>query len=350
MSRATGSDRKRIAVIGSGMSGLTCATELRAAGHEVTVFDKARGPGGRMSTRRQAGATGAHTFDHGAQYFTARDPRFAAAVQAWSKAGVASVWPARFVQVDADCGLRDRGQVERFVGVPTMSAILRWIARDMDVQFETHIHQITRRGNGTFGLVSDSERLSDNHGAGYELVVCAVPAPQIVPLLNGLAPDWLATVARTFMQPCLAFLLEFDEPLPVAFDAAEIKGDPLLAWLAHDGSKPGRGGSNTWVLQATPDWSSPRLRLEPDDAIAKALAALSRLLQVELPAVRWQQRHVWAYARPETRGRRDFLLDTRLGVAACGDWCIGGRIEAAWSSGSALANAILSASQPTGGT
>ena len=41
-----------VAVIGAGMSGLVCARLLAESGHQVRIFDKARGPGGRMATRR----------------------------------------------------------------------------------------------------------------------------------------------------------------------------------------------------------------------------------------------------------------------------------------------------------
>ena len=39
-----------IAIIGVGMAGVTCARTLRQAGHNVTLFEKSRGLGGRMST------------------------------------------------------------------------------------------------------------------------------------------------------------------------------------------------------------------------------------------------------------------------------------------------------------
>ncbi|MDO9620329.1 MAG: FAD-dependent oxidoreductase, partial [Moraxellaceae bacterium] len=42
---------RSIAIIGAGMSGLSCASALQQLGHNVTVFDKSRGMGGRMSTR-----------------------------------------------------------------------------------------------------------------------------------------------------------------------------------------------------------------------------------------------------------------------------------------------------------
>jgi predicted NAD/FAD-dependent oxidoreductase len=64
---------QHIAIIGVGMAGVVCARTLRQAGHNVTLFEKSRGLGGRMSTRASAFGS----FDHGTQYFTVRDPRFA---------------------------------------------------------------------------------------------------------------------------------------------------------------------------------------------------------------------------------------------------------------------------------
>ena len=66
---------QRVLIIGAGMAGLSCAAALGSVGHAVTLIDKARGPGGRMSTRRVDTPLGQAAFDHGAQYFTARDPR-----------------------------------------------------------------------------------------------------------------------------------------------------------------------------------------------------------------------------------------------------------------------------------
>ena len=45
---------KAVAVIGAGVSGLVCASELRQAGLMVRVIEMGRGPGGRLATRREA--------------------------------------------------------------------------------------------------------------------------------------------------------------------------------------------------------------------------------------------------------------------------------------------------------
>ena len=78
----------RIAIVGAGMAGLSCGQRLSRLGHEVRLFDKGRGPGGRMATRRmEDGGTTLH-FDHGAQYFAAKDPTFRAIVEDWRAEGL----------------------------------------------------------------------------------------------------------------------------------------------------------------------------------------------------------------------------------------------------------------------
>ena len=80
------------------MAGLTTARILSDQGHAVVVVDKAPGPGGRMSTRRG----GACRFDHGAQYFTVRDKRFADWVDAWRQHGLVVPWNGRIVVLDLE--------------------------------------------------------------------------------------------------------------------------------------------------------------------------------------------------------------------------------------------------------
>ncbi|WP_374690365.1 FAD-dependent oxidoreductase [Accumulibacter sp.] len=119
-----------LALIGAGIAGLSCATLLQQAGLEVSLFDKARGVGGRMSSRRGDG----WQCDHGAQYFTARQPEFRAEVARWQRAGVAGQWQPRLWLFDGDAKAGREATVERFVGTPAMTASARHLARTLRVQ------------------------------------------------------------------------------------------------------------------------------------------------------------------------------------------------------------------------
>ena len=71
------SKARTVAVIGAGIAGAACARALTLAGHSVRVFDKSRGPGGRLATRRvewvdRQGQACTTRLDHGAIGITAR--------------------------------------------------------------------------------------------------------------------------------------------------------------------------------------------------------------------------------------------------------------------------------------
>jgi monoamine oxidase len=61
-----------IAIIGAGIAGLAAANFLHKAAHVIHLFDKSRGSGGRMSSKR----SDVGQLDLGAQYFTAPRPPF----------------------------------------------------------------------------------------------------------------------------------------------------------------------------------------------------------------------------------------------------------------------------------
>lgn len=120
-----------IAVVGAGIAGLSCATELQQAGATVRIFEKSGGAAGRMSTRRGED----WQCDHGAQYFTARDPEFLAELKRWQQAGVAELWTPRISVVsgesprdNAEHSAANMKQIDRFVGMPRMTAPGHWLA------------------------------------------------------------------------------------------------------------------------------------------------------------------------------------------------------------------------------
>lgn len=61
----------RIAIIGSGITGISVAFHQNPNAH-ITMFDKSRRPGGRVSTRTSRDHPG-YSFDHGAPFITAKN-------------------------------------------------------------------------------------------------------------------------------------------------------------------------------------------------------------------------------------------------------------------------------------
>lgn len=326
-----------IAVIGAGLAGLSCAQALLQAGHTVHVFDKARGPSGRMSTRRAEDDNGPWQCDHGAQYFTARDPHFRAEVARWQQAGVAALWDARLASFDGSSWTAPATPLERFVGAPRMTSPAAWLVQQLGpratTQWQTTVQHLQHHADGW--AITSAEH--GTHAQRYSAVVLAMPAPQAVPLLAPVAPAGAATAASVRMRGSWALMLRYAAPLALPWDGAFINTGPLR-WVARDSSKPGRTGPETWLLHATAAWSDAHME---DSAEAVTAALLAAFAALGGPVPQAATAHRWRYADTEAPLTQGSWWDASLRLGLCGDWLHGGKVEGAWLSGRALAQQVL---------
>lgn len=322
--------RPRVAIVGAGLSGLICGGALHAAGLEVTLFEKSRGPGGRMSSRR----FGEGSFDHGAQFFTVRDAQTRVALSEWRNAGVVQPWQGRFGELRAGQFKEAPLKRPRYVGAPRMSALTRFLSGPLTLRARTRV--------GALEPLASAWRLRDGGGEAlgdFERVLVTTPPPQAAPLLRA-SPALHAAALAARVDPCQAVMARFDAPLPVDFDAAHVEGSPL-AWVARNSSKPGRDGER-WVLHGSPEWSRAHLEDDPEavrEALLQAFAEATgcALRPVEATA------HRWRYALARGPFQAPCGYDPELGLGACGDWWVAGRVEGAFLSGRALAQRVLEA-------
>jgi predicted NAD/FAD-dependent oxidoreductase len=318
-----------IAIIGAGLAGISAARALMAQGHAVTIFDKGRGPGGRLATRRIEAEGRKLQFDHGAQYLRAEGADFAAAL---AEAGTAP-WP----------------DAARRVGVPSMSAVPRALLGAIPCVASRHVGQIT----GSPGawvlhhwdarLVRPGKPLPDTapeEAGPFAAVLLTMPATQAREVLGHTAPGLHEALATIRYAPCWTVMASFNAPLTLP---ETLRPEAhAIGWAARDSGKPGRdAGQENWVIQAGPAWTRAHLEL-PADAIAQPLlAALAGFSAAPLPAPFMAMAHRWRYSLLEAPLGEPCLWDATARIGYASDGCIGGRAEAAWDSGAALAARVL---------
>lgn len=306
-----------IAIIGAGMAGLTCAQRLSAHGHDVRLFDKGRGPGGRMSSRRAELDGETVQFDHGAQYFTAHDERFQRQIEKWETEGHVAAWPA--------------AKHGAYVGTPAMNAPIKVMANEADVTFGAKVEAVRAVGTGWKLSGPEVPRTI------FDAVISAVPAEQVSPLLAGSAPEMATLAEQTVSNPCWTVMAMFEKrpDLPETLrDAGPI------GWAARNASKPGRGQQECWVVQASPAWSREYLEEERDAIITLLLEHLRNQAGGTLPRVLYADAHRWRYAMCGDAGH-GALWDASRHIGACGDWLHGPRVENAFLSGWELAQKVI---------
>jgi len=309
-----------ICVIGAGMAGVSCATELKAAGHSVCLIDKGRGPGGRMAARRADIAGEIVSFDHGAQYFTARDDRFLAAVQRWEKLGVVARW--------AEAG------EDAWVGKPGMNGPLRAMAQDLQVEWSRRAENVTRGSSGW--------KIATNKGAmAAQVLLVAIPAEQAAELLSDAAPRIAAIAAGAASEPCWTAMAGFAQPLDLP-DSLRSDGEPI-AWAARNSAKPDRKGVECWVIQASPKRSRDLLDLRKEEVAAILIDDFFRQTQSEAVEPIHLAAHRWLYAKADPVEGEPARYDAEARIGIAGDYLHSPRVEGAWLSGRTLARKVLGA-------
>ena len=318
----------RTAIVGAGLAGVVGALDLSAS-REVVLFERELHPGGRLAACRSGG----FEFDCGAPYFMATAPALRERLRDWLAEDFLARWEGWSVELDhGNLLTRDPGTA-RYVGVPSMAALVAKLAALVDVRGGVEIAELSREADGWW-LV---DVLRQRHGP-FEQVVCATPPAEAARLLATHAPALAQRAQAVSMRSRWVAMLGFDDALPAPFDSAHIEG-AALAWCGRNSAKPGRVAREAWVLLASPEWSDAHADAgEPAviDALSQAFAAA---LGCEVRAVVSMARF-WRAAEPINPLGEPFLADEEAGLYACGDWCLAPRVEGAFLSAAALAAAL----------
>jgi photolyase PhrII len=329
VNRPTGKGHLDVAVVGAGISGLVAARTLLDHGHRVKVIDKARGPGGRLASRRD----GELTFDHGAQYFTVSDPRFRRLVDSWVFDGLVSRWEGKIGVFEKGSLSAKDSDRDRFVGRPRMSAITRYLSSELDSVYGSLVTDV-QWSDGAWHVRTGDEDLSP-----FDALVVTTPPEQAAPLIAA-SPELEEIVANVKMLPCWALMMSFDDELPTPFDGIFVNEGPL-GWVARNSSKPGRSPVEAWVAHASPRWSQENLELSKEEVQEPLLAAFFESIQTPRVEAAKAVAHRWRYALAEEPIHDQCLWDPDRNLAVAGDWVMGSRIEGAVLSGMAAAGRIL---------
>jgi predicted NAD/FAD-dependent oxidoreductase len=309
-----------VIIIGGGIAGSTAAQGLRAAGQNVVVVDKARGPSGRLASRR----SGTITYDHGAPLFRVHSPAFAAAVTEWEQLGWVKPWQPRWGGPEA----ATLSENKWYVPVPRASALCRGLLGSTDLVLGSPVVAL-ERAEGYWAATLASDELV----RGKRLVL-AVPAPQAAKLLQAAVPHLADQVASVPFVGTWAIMAEYDQSLSVDWEAWRGSCGEL-ATVTCDHWKPDRNQTPRLIAHANPEWSQANIDLNPE-GVAPILFQTLKQLVPETPIT--QMVHRWRYAHADEPLGQPLLQDGD-DLVVIGDWCLGAGIGAAWQSGQAVLEA-----------
>ena len=323
----------RIAVIGAGMCGASVAHLLRQHSVAVSVFEKSRGSGGRMATRRLAHN---QSLDLGTPFFIAQDRQFLEQVRVWEQQGFIAKWEANLFHSQNGQLRPMTDQPHRWVGTPRMSSLTRALLNGTHTHYRTHI-TTAHRDNNQWWLHDEHQQ---QFGPFTHLVITA-PANQAMALLHD-SPALSTQVEKAKLSAVWVVGLLFDQPLATRIDGGLVDHGPLQ-WCVRDSSKSQRSkAGDNWVIHASTEWSQSYLEQSPQWIIKTLTEHFADLIQCPIPPAHTALAHRWRYAHSNPLANGNALADTTMGLYVCGDWSTGGNVEGAWLSAQRTVSQLLS--------
>lgn len=322
----------RIAIIGAGIAGLTAAHQI-AALHDICLFERADKAGGRMASR----TAGVFVFDHGAQFFTAKSGAFQRFLVPHINNGALARWDATFAEFSGP-EITSRRQWDadfpHYVGVPDMNALPQALAAPLNIRYDCNIEYIHRHGN-IWQLFAKEQLIGE-----FDWVISTLPAKQSVSLFEKHSTI-LGKLPDNLMRPCYALMLGFDNPQDLDWQAAHVK-QADISWISVNSSKPGRSASFSMLVLATNAWTRSNFQLDLSSAGEHLLSEVERIADINRQDLLHHDTKLWTYVNLPRQTAAKAYIDKAQQLAACGDWCIQGRVEAAFTSANWLAQKLNS--------
>ena len=322
----------RAAIIGGGVAGVICAKKLHSLGVTPVIFEKSRGLGGRLATRRTE--TQLH-FDLGAQYFTLRDPEVTAFLADHGAQDKITAWSPKPYTNDSV----KRIDTEKYVGAPNMNTWLKHLAIGLETHSNTRIAKVIEADmlcTLEFEPTKATNLEPSSPPSQFDYTVVTAPPPQIGDLI-GHNHVLCAGLKGVDMAPCWTLMLGVSQST-AKFDLYTSETQ-AVSWLARNMSKPGRPDSalQTWVAQTSPTWSEANLEISADEALAELLPWICETIGASAHDVAYKTAHRWRYSRVMRAANQACISQPESKIILAGDWCLGPRVECAAQSGLAAA-------------
>ena len=318
---------KKIAVIGAGLSGISIACLLKKK-FQVRVFEKSRGVGGRMSTRKNY----PYVFDHGAQYFKIKTQEFLLFTTELFKMKVIEPWSFRYA-------IFHKQKLEKlkiirttdnfFVGAPNMDSIVKYLVKQCDVRLNAQINKIVKRKKKW--LLFDKNGVFQGE---FDWIVLTPPAPQSASLIPKKV-SFHSLIQKIRMKGCYSLLIGFSSPLKMHFDVAYIENSDI-AWISCNNSKPNRKGKFSLVVNSSYTYAKKNIYKPKNKIFDELVNEAKKILKFNFSNIAFKKLHQWNFVEAVHNPGVNYFIDDKEKIGVCGDWFIKSRVEDAFISANEL--------------
>ena len=311
---------KKIAIIGTGLSAIFSAIHLRKnTDLEINLFDKARGLGGRLATRRAEGGK----FDHGAQYFSIERISNLPEIQMLINEGVIN-------------NIEDK---DIYFSPDGMTNIAKKLLIDFNIFKEHKLVSIDKE--------NENYKLFFENGSTFnsDYIIMSCPMPQSLEILNKSKIDYDNNLIKDLEDlsyfPCIVVMIKSENKLSNLEKHIGTDVDSKdISWIGDNYGKKVSSIENYYTIQCSPEFSYENFENEYDETNKKLKHEMEKIFGSNYQIL---SNHKWRYSIPKNfyQGDNSLVINQKNFLGLCGDIFTNGRFDGAITSGLSIADKFL---------
>ena len=311
---------KKIAIIGTGLSAIFSALHLRKnTDLEINLFDKARGLGGRLATRRAEGGK----FDHGAQYFSIERISNLPEIQMLINEGVIN-------------NIEDK---DIYFSPDGMTNIAKKLLIDFNIFKEHKLVSIDKE--------NENYKLFFENGSTFnsDYIIMSCPMPQSLEILNKSKIDYDNNLIKDLEDlsyfPCIVVMIKSENKLSNLEKHIGTDVDSKdISWIGDNYGKKVSSIENYYTIQCSPEFSYENFENEYDETNKKLKHEMEKIFGSNYQIL---SNHKWRYSIPKNfyQGDNSLVINQKNFLGLCGDIFTNGRFDGAITSGLSIADKFL---------
>tara|TARA_A100001011_G_C14285741_1_gene833611 strand:+ start:1396 stop:2379 length:984 start_codon:yes stop_codon:yes gene_type:complete len=321
-----------IAVIGAGLTGITISSLLKKK-VKLCIFEKSRGVGGRIATRRAE----PYQFNHGAQYFKIENKEFKDFLNPLIRNNIIKPWKANHIEIENKLVIK-RIKINNnkyFAGFPAMNSIVKYLAtNDFFIKLSCKIVKIEQALNKWYIIDSDSACYGP-----YDWIIFTIPPNQVSEILCKKF-KYLDIIKTIKMKSCFSLMLGYNEIKKFNFDTALFL-DEDIQWLSNNRKYFKDREYNNLLINSSYNFAKKNINSCKEKISDYLLNKASDILNYKFNNYDHMALHFWKYATSENRNDYGSFIDANSKIIVCGDWCMNGKVEGAFLSAKNAVNKFL---------
>ncbi len=321
-----------VAVIGAGITGITLANLLQKK-VKLTVFEKSRGVGGRMSTRRVE----PYQFNHGAQYFKVENKEFKYFLQPLIQNKIIKHMEANHIEILNKEVIKSTKNYNKkyYIAESKMSSVVKYLINDnFFIKLLCKIEKTIKENNKWF--IIDSNKVS--YGP-YDWLFITIPPNQAIEILYNNF-KFMDIIKKIKMRSCYSLMLGFNKVKKFDFDTALFLNEDVQ-WLSIKKKILENKEYYNLLINSSYNFAEQNINGSKDKISNYLMKQVTDILKCDLNNYDHKALHFWKYAMSEKNNNLGSLLDEDLKVIVCGDWCMNGKVEGAFLSAKDAASNLL---------